>query len=326
MTEGRVPLGDLDDFQDGSATPATYRQGGTEIALVVVRRGSTLVGYVDLCPHMYLPLTYRGRRVLSEDGTRLRCTNHAAEFAVSDHCDVDHDGRCISGHRQTHCRVTTMTAQPFSFWVYLSQSPLLWLTVTLSIYACADAVSPATLRNPLANPVASSTTCSPNRTSVINGRLWCRVDFVQVPRGFRLRHELFYAFVESTLEHQVWFSALLKRCLKRATCEGWRANQNLREQLAALAARGTIDVCRLIGQADGKIGFPETQLTMKVYNSEPAAAAIGQVPNVLALLALLNGPALTALLDKEITAASDDSPSTDARSKTKADGSYQSSD
>ena len=31
-----------------------------------------------------------------------------------------------------------MTANPFSLWVYLSQSPLLWLTVTLAVYALAD--------------------------------------------------------------------------------------------------------------------------------------------------------------------------------------------
>jgi putative effector of murein hydrolase len=45
---------------------------------------------------------------------------------------------------------------PFSLWVYLSQSPLLWLTVTLSTYAIADAVSLKTHRHPLANPVLHS--------------------------------------------------------------------------------------------------------------------------------------------------------------------------
>ena len=35
---------------------------------------------------------------------------------------------------------------PFSLWVYLSQSPLLWLTVTLLVYAAADAFSRATHR------------------------------------------------------------------------------------------------------------------------------------------------------------------------------------
>jgi predicted murein hydrolase (TIGR00659 family) len=46
-----------------------------------------------------------------------------------------------------------MKANPFSLWVYLSQSPLLWLTVTLVVYAVTDSVSLATGRHPLANPV-----------------------------------------------------------------------------------------------------------------------------------------------------------------------------
>ena len=49
-----------------------------------------------------------------------------------------------------------MNENPFSLWVYLSQSPLLWLTVTLLVYAIADAISLATQRNPLANPVLHS--------------------------------------------------------------------------------------------------------------------------------------------------------------------------
>jgi len=49
-----------------------------------------------------------------------------------------------------------MSDNPFSLWVYLSQSPLLWLTVTLMVYATVDAVSLATHRHPLANPVLHS--------------------------------------------------------------------------------------------------------------------------------------------------------------------------
>jgi predicted murein hydrolase (TIGR00659 family) len=46
-----------------------------------------------------------------------------------------------------------MSGNPFALWVYLSQTPLLWLTVTLLVYAVTDAVSQATQRHPLANPV-----------------------------------------------------------------------------------------------------------------------------------------------------------------------------
>src|ERR1700760_4257491 len=49
-----------------------------------------------------------------------------------------------------------MNENPFSLWVYLSQSPLLWLTVTLLVYALADAVSLWTQRHPFANPVLHS--------------------------------------------------------------------------------------------------------------------------------------------------------------------------
>ena len=39
-------------------------------------------------------------------------------------------------------------------WVYLSASPLLWLTLTLTAYALASRIALATNRHPLANPVA----------------------------------------------------------------------------------------------------------------------------------------------------------------------------
>jgi nitrite reductase/ring-hydroxylating ferredoxin subunit len=87
---GDPVLGHLPDFPDGAATPARYVADGREVAVLVVRRGAELLAYLDLCPHQYLPLTWRGPRVLSGDGERLRCTNHGAEFAVA-------DGRGLSG-------------------------------------------------------------------------------------------------------------------------------------------------------------------------------------------------------------------------------------
>jgi len=46
-----------------------------------------------------------------------------------------------------------MNETPFSLWVSLSRSPLLWLSMTLLVYAITDAVSIRTHRHPLANPV-----------------------------------------------------------------------------------------------------------------------------------------------------------------------------
>jgi nitrite reductase/ring-hydroxylating ferredoxin subunit len=56
-------------------------EGGS---VLVVRRGSEVRAWRNLCPHHWLPLTYRSPKVLSADGLRLRCSNHGAEFSVED--------------------------------------------------------------------------------------------------------------------------------------------------------------------------------------------------------------------------------------------------
>jgi len=49
-----------------------------------------------------------------------------------------------------------MTGGDFALWVYLTQGPLLWLTVTLAAYAVSDGLSARAGRHPLANPVLMS--------------------------------------------------------------------------------------------------------------------------------------------------------------------------
>lgn len=49
-----------------------------------------------------------------------------------------------------------MARGDFALWVYLSRTPLLWLTVTVVVYACVEAASRALRRHPLANPVLHS--------------------------------------------------------------------------------------------------------------------------------------------------------------------------
>ena len=129
---------------------------------------------------------------------------------------------------------------------------------------------------------------------------------IEVPVAKLLKAETITAAIDRLRRQAKELRAKLVE-IERAPEPSAVAGAKMREQLAALAARGTIDVCRLIGQADGKIGFPETPLMLKVYNSEPAAAAIGQVPNVIGMLALLCRESLTSLLDKAITVSSDDS-------------------
>ena len=49
-----------------------------------------------------------------------------------------------------------MTVDPGNLWVYLRESPLLWLTATLVAYLIAYALHQKLAQNPLANPVAIS--------------------------------------------------------------------------------------------------------------------------------------------------------------------------
>jgi predicted murein hydrolase (TIGR00659 family) len=46
-----------------------------------------------------------------------------------------------------------MSEGAYSIWVYLSETPLLWLSATLVAFAVGDAVAAACRRHPLANPV-----------------------------------------------------------------------------------------------------------------------------------------------------------------------------
>ena len=48
--------------------------------LVVISDAAGLRGFVNLCPHQYLPLDYKGDRILSADGQSLICTSHQARF------------------------------------------------------------------------------------------------------------------------------------------------------------------------------------------------------------------------------------------------------
>ncbi len=92
-------LGPLDAIPDGEAKDFVFGTGRRVFSMLVVRRGGEARAYVNACPHVWLPLNYRHREVLSGDGERLVCTNHFAEFSVE-------DGTAISGPVDAGCRLT----------------------------------------------------------------------------------------------------------------------------------------------------------------------------------------------------------------------------
>ena len=67
-----------DEFPAGAVV--CLEVGGFPI--LIVRVGGGMRAYVNACPHQFLPLDHKGNRLLSEDGTVIRCTNHGAGFSV----------------------------------------------------------------------------------------------------------------------------------------------------------------------------------------------------------------------------------------------------
>ena len=56
----------------------------------VVRRGRTIVGYVDRCPHLGVPLAQSLDKYLTRAGDFIKCDWHGAIFTIA-------DGTCLAG-------------------------------------------------------------------------------------------------------------------------------------------------------------------------------------------------------------------------------------
>lgn len=78
-------LGPLKEIEPGRAKEYVFGRGTTTFSMFVVRQGKDRVyGYLNLCPHYSQPLNYRAGAFMNEEGTRIRCTMHFAEFRVED--------------------------------------------------------------------------------------------------------------------------------------------------------------------------------------------------------------------------------------------------
>jgi len=77
-------LGPLDALPDGDAAEFVFGRGKSAFSMFVVRRGDDVYGYLNICPHYASPLNYRAGQFLNDDGSRIRCTMHFAEFRIED--------------------------------------------------------------------------------------------------------------------------------------------------------------------------------------------------------------------------------------------------
>jgi nitrite reductase/ring-hydroxylating ferredoxin subunit len=82
-------LGPADAIPDGQGREYVFGPPYEPFRMFVVRRGHDLFGYLNVCPHLSLPLNYRPEQFTTRDGDIL-CSMHFALFRAS-------DGVCIDG-------------------------------------------------------------------------------------------------------------------------------------------------------------------------------------------------------------------------------------
>ena len=89
-TPAGVALGPLEIVPDGKARNFVLQMRAGRFHGFVVRRGETVHGYVDRCPHAGLPLSQVLDDYLTPDGRLIACSWHGALF------DPD-TGICVGG-------------------------------------------------------------------------------------------------------------------------------------------------------------------------------------------------------------------------------------
>ena len=80
----------LEDIEDPGSKGMTVSIAGQLQDIFIVRRGDSVFGYLNSCPHTGGPLDWTPDRFLDLDGRHIQCAMHAALFRIE-------DGRCIAG-------------------------------------------------------------------------------------------------------------------------------------------------------------------------------------------------------------------------------------
>ncbi len=85
-----VKLLPLDALAEGASRNFVLEMRAGRFHGFVVRTGEDVVGYVDKCPHMGLPLAQELDRYLTPDGSLIACSWHGALFEIG-------NGTCVGG-------------------------------------------------------------------------------------------------------------------------------------------------------------------------------------------------------------------------------------
>lgn len=80
----------LEQIPDGSGREFKFGEGADQFRMVVFRTGPSAWGYVNVCPHFWLPLNILPDKFLISGPGRVMCSHHSATYRFE-------DGFCIDG-------------------------------------------------------------------------------------------------------------------------------------------------------------------------------------------------------------------------------------
>ena len=80
----------LEQISDGSGREFKFGEGPDQFRMVVFRTGQNAWGYVNVCPHFWLPLNFLPEKFLISGPGRVMCSHHSAIFRFE-------DGFCVDG-------------------------------------------------------------------------------------------------------------------------------------------------------------------------------------------------------------------------------------
>jgi len=80
----------LDELDNPGSRGFVMLRDGEEEEIFVIRDGDEAFGYVNVCPHRFLPLNWKPDVFLNFQKTRILCVVHAATFDMR-------DGSCLGG-------------------------------------------------------------------------------------------------------------------------------------------------------------------------------------------------------------------------------------
>jgi nitrite reductase/ring-hydroxylating ferredoxin subunit len=80
----------LEDLDATGAKEIVLNKDGARVPVFVLKYHEHILGYVNSCPHVRLPLNWTADVFLDVSGTYLFCANHGAHFDVM-------SGACVRG-------------------------------------------------------------------------------------------------------------------------------------------------------------------------------------------------------------------------------------